>query len=207
VTRRAVALAVAFLALPAAAQANTIKFGSDLKAPANKVEAHPVDAVFWAQAFPDGRRVSAPAKGQITTIKVKGSAIKHGNKDPVTLFHFQVLHPIANGKVRVSLTSGPFHVPVGGDPNHVSTYHPVNICVKKGDFVALDDVGGYQKNKYPNGTPFQIFSSVAGSITSFFSKANSTNNGDSFKPKPHADEELLMRMVLGTGQDSNAHCR
>ena len=202
-TRRAAALAAAaLLALTGVAQANKIRFGSDLKAPANLAEAHPVDSAFWQTAFPDGRQVTAPAKGKVATVKIKGTAIKHDGKAPVTLFHFQVLHHIAGGKVKVSLTSGGFHVPVGGDPNRVTTFHPVNLCVKKGDSVAFSDVGGYNHNHYPNGTPFQVFSSVIGSTTKRFTKSGGIRNGSTFKGKPRQDEELLMRMVLVTGQDA-----
>ena len=164
--RTATLAAAALLALTGVAQADKIRFGSDLKAPANLAEAHPVDSAFWQTAFPDGRRVTAPAKGKVATVKIKGTAIKHDGKAPVTLFHFQVLHHIAGGKVKVSLTSGGFHVPVGGDPNRITTFHPVNLCVKKGDSVSFSDVGGYNHKHYPNGTPFQVFSSVVGSTTS-----------------------------------------
>ena len=162
-TRRTATLAAAaLLALTGVAQAGKIRFGSDLKAPANLAETHPVDSAFWQTAFPDGRQVTAPAKGKVATVKIKGTAIKHDGKAPVTLFHFQVLHHIAGGKVKVSLTSGGFHVPVGGDPNRITTFHPVNLCVKKGDSVSFSDVGGYNHKHYPNGTPFQVFSSVVG---------------------------------------------
>ena len=202
-TARVLTLAgVATLAIAGTAAATTIKFGSDLKSPADLAETHPVDSVFWAKAFPDKRRVSAPAKGKVTTVKLKGTAIKKGRKQPVTLIHFKVLHPISNGRVKVSLTSGPFHVPVGGNPNRVTTYHPINLCVKKGDFVAFSDVGGYQRGSYGNGTPFQVFSSVVGSITNRRTQSGGVNNGDTFKGKARADEELLMRMILVTGKDA-----
>ena len=123
-------------------------------------------------------------------------------KPLISTFHFQVLHPISNGKVKVSLTSGPFHVPVGGDPNRVTTYHPVNLCVKKGDFVAFSDIGGFQHNSYPNGTPFQVFSSVVGSVTDHHIQSGGINNGSSFKGKAKQNEELLMRMILVTGKDA-----
>jgi hypothetical protein len=197
-----IAAAVAALALPGAAGASTIHFGSDLSAPANMIEAHPVDSAFWAKALPGGLRVRAPARGKVTTIKLKGSVVRHDGASPVTLVHFQILHPIDNGKVRVSLTSGNFHVPVGGDPNHISTYHPVNLCAKQGDYVSFTDVGGYKPPHYPHGTPFRVFSSVPDAVTNFFSKAGGTNNGKSFKGAPHQGEELLMRMTLVTGQDA-----
>jgi hypothetical protein len=131
--------------------------------------------------------------------------VKHGST-PVTLVHFQILHPVDGGKVRVSLTSGPFHVPVGGNANRITTYHPVNLCAKKGDYVGFNDVGGYKPPNYPNGTPFRVFSSVPGAITNFFSKGGATNNGDVFKGAPHDGEELLMKMVLVTGNDAG-YCK
>jgi hypothetical protein len=121
---------------------------------------------------------------------------------PVTLFHFQILHPIGSGKMRVSLTSGKFYVPVGGDPNRVTTYHPINLCAKAGDAVAFNDVGGYKPPKYPNGTPFRIFSNVTGASTNFFTGGGQTNNNDVFTGTAHPGEELLMRMVLLTGDDA-----
>ena len=51
--RTTAAAAAALLALTGVAQADKIRFGSDLKAPANLAEAHPVDSAFWQTAFPD----------------------------------------------------------------------------------------------------------------------------------------------------------
>jgi hypothetical protein len=201
VTRRVLILAAAaVLAIAGTALAATIKYGSNLKAPANLRETHPVDSAFWAKAFPDHRGVAAPAKGKVATVKIKGTAIKQHGKKPVTLFHFQVLHPISGGKVKVSLTSGGFHIPVGGNPNQVTTYHPVNLCVKKGDFVAFSDIGGFQHGSYPNGTPFQVFSSVVGSATKHHIQSGGIGNGATFKGKTKQGEELLMRMILVTGK-------
>jgi hypothetical protein len=201
--RAATAVAVAaILALPGVADAKRKHFGSDLKAPANLREAHPVDSAFWAKKLPNGHGVKVPAKGKIVAVKLKGTAIRKGSVAPVTLFHFQVLRPIGNGKVRVILTSGNFNVPVGGDPNRITTYHPVNLCAKKGDYIDFNDVGGFQSGSYPHGTPFQIFSSVMGATTNRYTKAGGSNNGDSFTGKPRQGEELLMRMTLGTGSDA-----
>ena len=194
-------IAIAAVAFPSAAAAGTIRFGSNLQAPANRVEKHPVDSVFWARKFPDGRTVRAPARGKVATIKLKGSVVNKGGS-PVTLFHFQILHPTGDGRMRVSLTSGPFHVPVGGDPNRITTYHPVNLCAKQGDAVAFNDVGGYKPPNYPNGTPFRIFSNVTGASTNFFTGGGQTNNNDVFRATAHPGEELLMRMVLLTGSDA-----
>jgi hypothetical protein len=198
---------LAAVAFPTGAMAKRHVWGSDLKAPANRIEAHPAASAFWQTALPGGARVRVPAKGRVSTLKLKGQAIKHGSTEPVTLFHFQVLHPVGGGKLRVSLTSGNFHVPVGGDPNRITTYHPVNLCAKKGDLVSFSDVGGYQRGSYPSGTPFRVFSNVPGATTGFFTQPGGINNTNTFTPKkPHVGEELLMRITLVTG-DEAGWCR
>ena len=189
---------VAALAFAGVAEAKRIAFGSNLKAPATRSEAHPVDSVFWAKKLQSHGRVRVPRRGRIATIKIKGTAVRHTSQ-PNTLISFKVLHPRKHGRVHVRLTSNSYHLPVGGDPNRVTTYHPVNLCARKGDYVAFADVGGYQRSHYPHGTPFQIFSSVSGSTTNFYSKRNGTNNGATFKGHRHRGEELLMRMVVVTG--------
>ena len=200
-------VAIAAVALPSAAAAKRYTWGSKLEAPANRIEAHPSSSAFWHKALPGGVRVKVPARGRIKTVRLKGTAIKQNGAKPVTLFHFQVLHPAGDGKLRVSTTSGNFHVPVGGDPNRVTIYHPVNLCAKKGDFVAFSNVGGFKPDTYPNGTPFRVFSSVPQSTTGFFTKGGGINNGSVFTPlPPHAGEELLMRVTLVTG-DANSYCQ
>ncbi|HEX8074686.1 MAG TPA: hypothetical protein VF545_06855 [Thermoleophilaceae bacterium] len=195
-TAAATALAVAVV--PGVADAKRIVFGSDLTAPANRTETHGADSVFWNVGLAGGRKARVPARGRVATIKLKGTAIRNGKK-PLTEFHFQILHP-SDGRVRVSLTSGPFDVPVGGDPNQITTYHPVNLCARKRDFVAFNDEGGYDPPQYPQGTPFRVFSSVPGSTTRFYTKADGTNNGARFKGSKHVGEELLMQMTVVTGK-------
>ena len=206
-TAAATVAALAAVALPSAAVANRYVWGSDLKAPANRIEANPAASAFWHTALPGGARVRVPEKGRVATLKLKGTAIKHGSTEPVTLFHFQVLHPTGDGRLRVSLTSGGFHVPVGGDPNRISTYNPINLCAKQGDYVAFSDVGGYKPGTYPNGTPFRVFSNVPQATTGFFTQPGGINNGNTFTPKkPHVGEELLMRITLVTG-DEAGYCK
>ena len=192
------AAAALLAAVPATAQAKRKKFGSTLKAPANRTEAHGSDSVFWSTDLPGSRKFRVPAKGRVMTIRIKGTALRHGPQ-PNNEFHFNILHP-AHGKVTVALTSGPFKVPVGGDPNRITTYHPVNLCARKRDFVAFNDEGGFNPPKYPQGTPFQIFSTSTGASTAFFN--GPSTNGASFKGSKHAGEELLMQMTVGTGSDA-----
>jgi len=59
---------------------------------------------------------------------------------------------------------------------------------------------------YPGGTPLQIFSSVPGSVTAQYEKADGTNNGDVVAGTAAANRELLMQMTLGSGAHATALC-
>lgn len=193
--RRAAFAALGLALVPAAAQAKHIPFGSSLKATPNKIESEGVDSAYWNTNLPGTRKFRVPAKGKIGTIKLKGNIAGKGGKNVV---HFQILHPIGGGRLKVMLTSGNNKLPVGGDKNHVSTYHPINLCARKGDFVAFSNIGGQTK--------FQVFSKVAASSIKSFTGAGGDNNGDTFTGTKHSGEELLMRTVLFTGDDAGI-CR
>jgi hypothetical protein len=182
------------------ADAKRYQFGSTMFADANHAIARPTDTAFWAKRVPGGKRVRAPAKGKLVTIYVKGTAVKHGSTPPLTLFHFQVLRPTGNGRVQVKFTSGNFNMPVGGNKNRITAFHPVNLCARKGDWVSFSDVGGFKPGSYSNGTPFRIFSNVAAAKTNIF--RGKLNNGSMFKGNPHQGVELLMRMTLATGSEA-----
>jgi hypothetical protein len=169
-------------------------------------EAHPVDAAFWDVSLAAGGVPSAPASGQITTIRLKGIALSSAKKPPLTQVHFQVLRPGGAGSVRVIATGGAVSVPASGDPNQVSTFHPVNFCVHQGDFVDFNDAGGFDSAAYPRGVPYQMFARVAGSVTDFYSRAGGTLNGASFTGAALPDEELLMQMTLATGTSATPLC-
>ena len=203
VAAAAVAAALAAVALPGAAVAKKYVWGSKLEAPANKTETHPRASAFWHTDLPGDARVRVPAKGKVTKLRLKGTAIKKGDTKPVNTFHFQIYHPTDDGKMKVSLTSGPFDVPVGGDRNRITTYKPVNLCAKKGDYVAFSNLGGYKPGTYPNGTPFRVFSKVEDATTGFYTNGSGINNTNVFEPmKPHVGVELLMRITLVTGEDA-----
>jgi hypothetical protein len=204
-----IAAAAALLALPAAASADVINFGSDLTAPANLSESHQADTAFWGTVV-KGRDNSVPADGQITEIRLKGAAqpsILPGAPAPLNETHFQVLHPQPNGSVTVSLSTDPFYVPIGGNPNQISTFHPAGyLCVKKGDYIDFNDEGGWVVGYYQEGVPFQVFSAVAGSTTLQYSRDNGTNIGANFTGSPRPGQELLMQMTLTTGYDASTVC-
>ena len=192
-TRRlALAAALAALALPAAAQAAHIPFGSSLKATPNKIEKEGVDSAYWNTKLANNLKFRVPAKGKVATIKLKGNKV--GSAGP-NIVHFQILHPIGGGRLKVMLTSGSNKLQVNGDKNHITTYHHINMCARKGDFVAFSVVGGQAK--------WQVFSKVAASNINKFTGAGGDMNNDTFKGTKHAGEELLMRTVLWTGKGSN----
>lgn len=193
-------LAVGVLALPASADAKLKYFGSNLKPDVNHAIARPTDTAFWAKSFPNkALHARAPDDGRIEIVVVKGTAIKHGDTKPNTLFHFQTLRPAGNGRVLVKFTSQDFHMPAGGNPNRLTAFHPTNLCVLKGDWISFADVGGYQSGSYPKGTPFKIFSNHEGAATNIFRNNNGIDNGSIIKGNPKQDLELMMRMGIATG--------
>jgi hypothetical protein len=203
--------AVALLGtVPAPAEAALIRFGSNLSAQANMAEAHGADSVFWGISLASRGRTRVPASGQIRSVRLKGIALRNrstGAPPPLTEFHLQTLGPKRGGSVRVRLTSGPLNIPSSGDPNRISTYRPINLCAKKGDYVAFNDEGGFNPPWYPNGVSYQVFSRVPGSRTRFYTKNGGTNNGAMFRGRRHRGQELLMQMVLATGHQASDPCR
>ena len=196
-------------ALPSAADAAVMRLGSDLQKPANWVEAHGPDSAFWNVSI-DGASGAMPADGQVTFIRVKGTVLKDpsGAITPSTLFHFQTLRPLGDGRVRVMLSSSGFHTPHGGDPQQITGYTPVNFCVKKGDYVDFNDVGGAQFRWGPyDGMPFQVFSRTPESQMALYLKADGTNIGAEFAPADvKQGVELLMQTTLATGPDASDMC-
>ena len=201
------AVVVAALAFAAVADAGTVRFGSSLKPAANHIRSAPVDTVYWSKGFANGNKHKVPAKGRIEAVKIKGKAIKRGGQKPVNLFHIQVLRPVGDGRLQVKVTSGNFHLPYTGSADQVNTYHPVNLCVRKGDYVGFSHVGGYRAGSYPQGTPWKIFSDpLPGSITGSFTGAGKDNNGDIFRGNKTPGQELLMRMVEVTDLKPGSYC-
>jgi hypothetical protein len=197
-----VVTAVVSAAACGTAFAGQVKFGSSLSATASKTMTQGVDTALWARTIP-GRRAGAPATGRVAAIKLKGCAVENGGRPPLTQIHFQTLRPGGGSAAKVYLTSGPFNMPVcghGGSGATVTTFHPVNLCAHKGDFVDFNDEGGFAPPAYPNGVPYQVLAAVAGSTTSTFTGGNATNNGSTLAGHSLAGTELLMQMTLATGR-------
>ena len=192
-------------ALPAAAQAALISFGSALGAPATVAIAHPVDTAFWSTALGGGERTRAPQRGRVVSVRIGGCAKRgSGGQLPLTQVHFQVLAPGRGSQATIKVTSGPFNLPVcGGSVSGatVSTFHPVNMCAAQGDYVAFNDEGGAAAG-FPNGVGYEVFGRQPGAATSSFTSGAGTNNGASLQGSAHPGLELLMALQLGTGRSA-----
>lgn len=193
--------------LPTAAGARVITYGSTLRAAATIAETHPVDSAFWPVAAPHGRSVRAPRTGQILAIRLKGTALRHRGRDPVSEVHFQHLRPRSGGRMLVVQTSQPFDVPVGGARNTITTFRPENLCVRRGDVIAFNDEGGFVPSLYPSGTPFRVFGRVPGARTARYTRGGGTLSGATMAPRVRSREELLMQLRLGTGDRVSGACR
>ncbi len=189
--------------LPAAGQAALVNFGSGLGSPATAAIARPVDTAFWSTALSGGAQARAPEKGQALAVRVRGCARRGtGGQVPVTQIHFQALAPGGGAGATVEVTSGPSNLPVcGGSVSGatVTTFHPVNLCVARGDYLALNDEGGFSLAGFPKGVQYEVFAQAPGAATSSFTSGGGTNNGSHVSGSAHAGLELLMQIELGTG--------
>jgi hypothetical protein len=204
-----IALLALLVAAPVAPAAN-YRLGSDLKATPSIVEHHGADSAFWNVKLGSGGFTAAPVGGQVTAVRIKGIVIPDpsGRRNPIPMIHFQTLHPYDDGTVEVELSSAPFYTPIGGDPDTISTYHPVNMCLHKGDYLDFNDIGGNEWwwGNY-DGMPFLTFARSPGSATNFYSKNNGTNINSRWAPADTRDgEELLMQMQFATGPDATDIC-
>jgi hypothetical protein len=177
------------------------------------------DTALWnfSQA---GGETRVPATGQASKIEVEGCAERAINGPlPLTTVHFQGLSPLPGGGAKVNITSQGFDLPVCGEngagASTVTTFLPINLCVSAGDYVGLNDSGGYVPNIYRSGVPYQILGAVTGATTDSFIKDQGTGNGALLSPSVtsamdgfavNRNEELLMRVTLATDGDATHIC-
>jgi hypothetical protein len=177
------------------------------------------DTALWnfSQA---GGETHVPATGQASKIEVEGCAQRATNGPiPLATVHFQDLSPLPGGGAKVNITSQGFDLPVCGEngagASTVTTFLPINLCVSAGDYVGLNNSGGYVPNVYPSGVPYQILGAVTGATTDSFVKDNGTGNGAQLSPSvtsamdgfaANRNEELLMRVTLATDGDATHIC-
>lgn len=167
-----------------------------------------------------GGATRVPATGQATKIELEGCAqpAPHG-PSPFTMIHFQDLSPTPDGGAKVNLTSQGFDIPICGEngagASTITSYVPINLCVTAGDYVGFNDSGGYVENVYRNGVPYQVLGAAQGATTDSFIKGLGTENGAVLSPSVtsamdgfavNRNEELMMRVTLGTGPDATHIC-
>jgi hypothetical protein len=177
------------------------------------------DTALWNFSNSAGQ-THVPATGQATKIEVEGCAQRAtSGPSPLTTVHFQDLMPLSGGGAKVNITSQAFDLPICGEngagASTVTTFIPINLCVSAGDYVALNDSGGYVPNVYRNGVPYQILGAVTGATTDSFIKDQGTGNGAILSPSVtsamdgfavNRNTELMMRVTLGTGADATHIC-
>jgi hypothetical protein len=215
-----VAVACAF---PAAGLAEVSTFGSDLAAPANSVEPngaiHPhyggdwfgADTAFWNTRLANGGQVTAPRDGQIVEVRVKGIALQGPHpwdpRDPRALVHFQTIHPQPDGNPKVNLTSAGIDWPIGGDPQQITSFRPLNLCIEKGGYVDFNTWGGHEwRWERYGGIPLQVFSRVPGSSMNWYENDADTNNGDMLYGRTLDGIELLLQADIASGPDASDIC-
>jgi hypothetical protein len=177
------------------------------------------DTALWNVALARGEP-RAPATGQALKVSLEGCAnAASGGPAPLTQIHFQDITPRANGGARVNLTSQAFEIPVcgrgGASGSTISSYYPINLCVREGDYVAFNDEGGYVENVYRSGVPYRVLRFARGSTSNSFLKDNGTGNGAILSSSDlsanqgfasNRNVELMLRVTLGTGSDATHIC-
>jgi hypothetical protein len=221
-------MSAAVAVAPATSQAAVLTFGSHMSVPATMETAHSLsypaghygaDTALWNVGRAAGRP-AAPTGGQILSLTLEGCAqpAPHG-PSPLTQIHFQALVPQPGGAVRVAVTTQAFDIPVcgvnGSSGSTKTTYQPTNFCVAHGDYVDLNDEGGFDPRSYPNGVPYKVIGSAKGSTVDSFIRNGGTNNGNTFSPADTTSHDgfvtnrgrrLMLQARLGTGPDATPLC-
>jgi hypothetical protein len=177
------------------------------------------DTVLWNTNVLGGSAAS-PATGQAVEVRVEGCAeAAPGGPQPLREIHLQDITPLPGGGARVNLSSQAFDLPVcgqnGASGSTVTAYKPLNLCVAAGDYVALNDEGGFVERYYRSGVPYRVIGARQTSTLDSFIRNNGVGNGamlsssdrganDGFASNP--DEELMLQVTLGTGADATHIC-
>lgn len=231
--RLAPVLLLALLALTAPAGAAQLKYGSDLTGTADLIQSHPRDWAAWPTATTaKSTGLTVPAQGEVKFVELKGIVqrppddARWGGKYPPFEFHIVVLRPQPGGNVKLIVSTVDMPVPYGGDANQITTLklqnYAARICALPGDVVAIatsggfgnstpDPVfGGYPSEFFANGYPVQMFSRIPNTSYGLFKQPAGSDTfqvGDSEPASSVADQELLMRVTIGTGGDARWTCR
>jgi hypothetical protein len=205
-------VAGALLAAPSAARAGSYVFGSDLAAPADAVEEHAADTVYWNGALAtqrpgppgepgDGSAVrrtqaAAPADGQLRYVTIRGGVLPGGG---LGKFRFVVLRPAGAAMKIVQVGEREESIATTADPLHRNPYKSIDwdLCFKKGDRLGLWKIG--------HGN-LQAFASIPGSGLARYESATGIGRGASLTGTSTPDRELLMEVLMETGRYAFSHC-
>jgi hypothetical protein len=224
--RNSVLAALAALLLtPAAAAADQVTFGSNLSGTPDVLhDKNLADTLFFNTSAKNSHR--SPVSGQILAIRVKGRIVPRsgGVDEGMNLWHSQVLRPNANGSYTVDSSSQHLYFPIGGSADDVHTFVPSVQCLRAGDYVDFNHIGGWNGDPSQPGTRYQIFKRDGDSQLYWYERDQGTNIGATFEPNQQRDtagnpmtsngfqpgqplaEELMMQVVVGTGFDSSRSC-
>ena len=232
--------ACALFALPSVASASITTFGSPLSVAATlntsenlnykgvdtqlpgatvHTSHYGADTALWNTEV-SGGQATAPQGGEVVKVSLEGCAQQAANGPaPLTQIHFQILSPQPGGGAKVELSSSAFDIPVcghnGAGGSTISTYSLFNMCVSPGDYVALNEEGGFEEPYYRSGVPYQVIGARSGSTMDSFMKGGGTGNGATFSPSEtsnmdgfavNQNEELMLKATLGTGPDARYVC-
>lgn len=213
------------LLAPATASAEQVTFGSSLAGSPDVLhDNNKADTLFFNTSTKNSHR--SPVSGEILAIRVKGRIVPRApevDKDN-NIWHSQVLRQNADGTYTVDSSSQHLYFPIGGSADEVHTFVPSTQCVKAGEFVDFNHIGGWNGDPNETATKYQIFKRDAESILQWYERDNGTNIGETFAtnqqrttsgepmqtngfpPGRPLQEELMMQVVVGTGFDASSLC-
>ena len=225
IRRSLLAAAAALMLVPAASSADQVTFGSDLSGTPDVMDnTHLADYLSF-NVSPKNTHQS-PVSGEILAVRVKGRILPHNEnyaREALNLFHTQVLRPNADGSYTVDSSSQHLYFPVGGSENDVHTFVPSVQCVKAGQYVDFNHIGGWD-GIGTGGTRYQIWKTDSTSIMNWYEHDNGTNIGSTWQPNRQVNgntgqevlanpqhgrpynRELMMQVVIGTGFDASNLC-
>ncbi len=215
------ALLLTFAAAPASAQADRTTIGSDLKADATIAASDPNDIAFWPGSGGADLGIEVPVRGEAIAFRLKGGTVQTKSEraraeafDPdYDLMHFQVLHPQGDGTFQATSTSEDYVAPVIGVNASKDTVKEwladtSRLCVEPGDRISLSEVGGYVPYIFGNGLRYQTFGQVGSATTNEFRAGGMiAEDRTALEPTPVRGRELLLQVVIGSGQDARWTCQ
>jgi hypothetical protein len=224
--RKSFLAAIAALALaPASAAADQVTFGSDLSGTPDVMDnTHLADYLSFNTSAKNSHK--SPVSGEILAVRVKGKIHPHQEnyqREALSMFHTQVLRENGGGTWTVDSSSQHLYFPVGGSENDVHTFVPSVQCVKAGQYVDFNHIGGWD-GLGTGGTRYQIWKSDPGSTMNWYEHDNGTNIGSTWAANRQVNgntgqevtsnpqhgrpynRELMMQVVIGTGFDGSNLC-